>query len=241
MMLDNNQISVEQFLLQNFPMRKILFTIAVILPLLISNVSWGYDLPKCDGSPEVESNIFATMGWDNCYGVYYFSDGDIYEGEFKDGLSSGNGTYTYQNGDIYVGEFKRGLAHGIGTYTFAGGREKYTGNWKDDKRHGKGINTHSTGQEYVGEYERGVRNGYGILSLENGDRYVGNFKDDRYHGQGTYTFVDGAKYEGIWREGEFLYENISVMKEDEKFCQEIGFTINTPEYDNCVQKLAEKD
>ncbi len=142
--------------------------------------------------------------------------------------------------EIYMLANSKGLAHGIGTYTFAGGREKYTGNWKDDKRHGKGINTHSTRQEYVGEYERGVRK-YGILSLENGDRYVGNFKDDRYHGQGTYTFADGTKYEGIWREGEFLYENIAVTKEDEKFCQEIGFKVDTPEYDNCVQKSAEKD
>ena len=45
----------------------------------------------------------------------------------------------------------------------------------------------------------------------------------------------------IYSEGVFLYENIAITAEDEKFCQEIGFTINTPEYDNCVQKSAEKD
>ena len=55
------------------------------------------------------------------------------------------------------------------------------------------------------------------------------------------TYPDGSIEEGIWKDDKFLYENIVVTKEDEKFCQEIGFTINTPEYDKCVQKSAERD
>ena len=55
------------------------------------------------------------------------------------------------------------------------------------------------------------------------------------------TYPDGTKDEGIWKDNKFLYENIAITNEDREFCQEIGFTINTPEYDNCVQKSAEKD
>ena len=120
----------------------------LILPLLISNGSWGSSLPECEGSPLSASNWRESFDWDDC-----------------------QGTYTWTNGDQYGGE------------------------WKDDKR----------------------------------------------HGQGTYTYADGSKEEGIWKDDKFLYEYIVATKEDEKFCQEIGFTISTPEYDKCVQKSAERD
>ena len=127
----------------------------LILPLLISNGSWGSDLPECDGSPldivssaeDAPLKLMMVFDWNNCQGKFTF-DGERYFGEFK----------------------------------------------------------------------------YGLL-----------------HGQGTYTHADGSKEEGIWKDDKFLYENIVVTKEDEKFCQEIGFTINTPEYDKCVQKSAERD
>ena len=127
----------------------------LILPLLISNGSWGSDLPECDGSPldivssaeDAPLKLMMVFDWNNCQGKFTF------------------------DGERYFGEFKHGLLHG----------------------------------------------------------------------QGTYTHADGSKEEGIWKDDKFLYENIVVTKEDEKFCQEIGFTINTPEYDKCVQKSAERD
>ena len=140
-----------------------------------------------------------------------------YEGEYKDGLRDGQGTLTFADGRMYVGEFKDGFKHGQGTYTWPGG-DHYVGEFKDDNIHGQGTYTWPDGTQYVGE-----------------------FKDGLMHGQATMTYTDGTKDEGIWKEGEFLFENIAVTQEDEKFCQEIGFTINTPEYDNCVQKSAEKD
>ena len=42
------------------------------------------------------------------------ADGDIYDGEWKDGNFNGKGKYTYADGIIYEGE------------------------WKDDKKDGKG-------------------------------------------------------------------------------------------------------
>ena len=117
----------------------------LILPLLVSNGSWGSSLPECEGSPSGDVSI--NYRWDNCQGTLFYLDSE----------------------------------------------------------------------------------------------YIGEFKDGLMHGQGTMTYTDGTKDEGIWREGEFLYENIVISNEDEEFCQEIGFTINTPEYDNCVQKSAEKD
>ena len=151
----------------------------LILPLLISNGSWGSSLPECEGSPldiassegvVAEIKLAMFFLWNDCQGEVSLN-GDRFFGGFKDGAIHGQGTATYTVGDQYVGEWKDGLRHG----------------------------------------------------------------------QGTHTFSDGSKKEGIFKDDKFLYENIVITNEDREFCQEIGFTINTPEYDNCVQKSAEKD
>ena len=162
-----------------------------------------------------------------------------YEGEFKDGLRDGQGTLTFADGRMYVGEFKDGLKHGQGTYTWPDG-DHYVGEFFLDKRHGQGKMIYANGDQYVGEFKYGLRDGQGILVTDLGE-YVGAWKRGKSHGQGTLIWADGRKEEGIWKEGFFLYENIAITAEDEKFCQEIGFKVDTPEYDKCVQKSAEKD
>jgi hypothetical protein len=55
-----------------------------------------------------------------------------YEGDFKQGLRSGNGLMVYENGDIYDGEWNDGLMHGVGTYKFLNSRS-FTCNWVKDR------------------------------------------------------------------------------------------------------------
>ena len=196
----------------------------LIFPLLTSNGSWGSELSECEGSPlDIESSaedasfqLLMVFDWNNCQGKFTF-DGEQYDGEFKYGLLHGKGIFTSPGGEQYDGEFKDGLKYGQGTYTYP------------------------DGGQYVGEWKDGLQHGHGTYTWIDGDKYVGEWKDDKRHGQGTYTYAEGFKQEGIWKEGKFLYENIVITNEDDEFCQEIGFTINTPEYDNCVQKSAEKD
>ena len=38
----------------------------------------------------------------------YWSDGDKYEGYFKNGLFDGKGIYYYNNGNRYEGDYKNG-------------------------------------------------------------------------------------------------------------------------------------
>lgn len=42
----------------------------------------------------------------------HFTNNDVYEGEWRNGVKDGNGKYVYYNGD------------------------KYTGHWREDKKHG---------------------------------------------------------------------------------------------------------
>ncbi|MDC8002486.1 5'/3'-nucleotidase SurE [Aureisphaera galaxeae] len=69
------------------------------------------------------------------------SDGDTYEGEFKNGLPHGNGSYYNDDGDHYVGEYKEGMRSGMGTYWYEPNSPifKYEGEWKENKKEGFGA------------------------------------------------------------------------------------------------------
>jgi len=53
---------------------------------------------------------------ENGYGIYIFSEGSRYVGEYKYGKKNGLGTYTWANGSKYVGEWKDGKWHGEAIY-----------------------------------------------------------------------------------------------------------------------------
>ena len=61
-----------------------------------------------------------------------FANGDVYEGEHKDGKQHGQGKKVFVKGDLYLGEWKDGLQNGQGTYTFANG-DVFEGEFKDGK------------------------------------------------------------------------------------------------------------
>ena len=50
-------------------------------------------------------------------GKLTFQNGDVYEGEFKDGIFHGQGRFTSSQGWTYVGGFHKGMAEGKGTLT----------------------------------------------------------------------------------------------------------------------------
>lgn len=70
-------------------------------------------------------------------GIYLFSDGDRYEGEFFENEFSGEGIYYFANGCVYEGEFRNSDFNGFGKYTTADGYV-YIGEHKDNLAHGYG-------------------------------------------------------------------------------------------------------
>jgi len=44
----------------------------------------------------------------------------------------GNGKIKFTNGDWYEGEFKNGKRDGFGTYFYPNGKIRYEGEWKDN-------------------------------------------------------------------------------------------------------------
>ncbi|MEE0997137.1 MAG: hypothetical protein U0L74_07190, partial [Paludibacteraceae bacterium] len=58
--------------------------------------------------------------------------GDIYTGDFVNGVPEGKGVYTFATGDRYEGEFKNGKRNGQGVYIFASGTRQ-TGIFEDSE------------------------------------------------------------------------------------------------------------
>ena len=117
--------------------------------------------------------------------------------------ASGKGKRNYDNGDVYEGDFKDGNIHGTGTYSYPCG-QIYVGEYKDGKRNGTGTHTFPSGQMYVGEWRDGKKNGTGTHTWPDGRRYVGEWRDDKQNGTGKLTRADGSVQDGQWGDGTFL-------------------------------------
>ncbi|GKT37335.1 hypothetical protein ADUPG1_010140 [Aduncisulcus paluster] len=60
-----------------------------------------------------------------------FGWGSIYRGGWEDDRRSGKGILIKANGDVYFGNFANGLQNGLGEYFFCRSRNKFSGLWKD--------------------------------------------------------------------------------------------------------------
>ena len=156
---------------------------------------------------EVDGN-----GLKSGHGILKRTNGNVYDGEFKDDRRHGKGKLTWaagtmHGGDIYEGEYKEGLMNGKGKLTFTNG-DIYEGEFKDGKRHVRGKYTWADGDVYDGEFKDGKRHGQGKFtwadgSVNEGDMYEGEYKNDRKHGRGKLTSADGSVvYDGMWFEGK---------------------------------------
>jgi radial spoke head protein 1 len=127
--------------------------------------------------------------------VASYPNGDVYDGDFLDGIREGRGTYRYgRNGDIYHGEWLKNLKHGIGKMVY-----NMAGPPKDDeeKKPEKKVG------EYQGYWENGRRHGEGVFTYPNGDVYSGWWRFGEKEGTGTYlSKVTAMKMFGDWKDGE---------------------------------------
>jgi len=151
-------------------------------------------------------------------------------------LIYGKGDY---HGDIYEGQYKNGVRTGYGTYSFSREwiGEKFEGEWKDWTQHGYGIATYKNGEIQSGIWNNGefakslsinevevyleknysnfinidkcikgdCINGYGVYKFSDGAVYEGHFKNQDFYGSGKYISVGDHKgdiYEGEYKNGK---------------------------------------
>jgi hypothetical protein len=139
----------------------------------------------------------------NGIGTRILGNGDLYEGEFRDGRASGRGTMLYRgtDGGAYEGEFLNDLPHGQGTRRYTN-RSVYSGMWVAGARHGRGRMDYSNGAVYEGEWRNNLRHGHGHMDYGNGAVYEGGWSADQRSGQGAFQYVTAGgtfAYSGNWR------------------------------------------
>ena len=147
-------------------------------------------------------------------GTFTWPSGKKYEGEWNHGKEHGQGIVTFSNGDILQGRFKDGIIVGTVNLKWSNG-EKYVGEYKYGKCHGKGTITLINGDKYKGEWKQGFREGNGIYFYSNGgDTCDGEWKKGKIHGKGKYTWKDGRKYVGDFKNGEISGKGEKVWPYD---------------------------
>ena len=57
------------------------------------------------------------------------ANGDVYQGQWKNGMANGYGTFVDSQGSTYEGEWMDDLQHGYGCETWSQGRIKFEGNY----------------------------------------------------------------------------------------------------------------
>jgi len=134
-------------------------------------------------------------------GMYRFASGAVYVGHFMLNKMDGHGVYTFASGVYYDGEFKEGKKQGTGTYYYSSG-DVYTGLWRHDQKNGKGVYRYASGDVYTGEFHDDAKHGHGVLEYVDKSCYDGEWKDDKKHGKGTFKFANGDIYTGSYKNGE---------------------------------------
>ncbi|WP_424139788.1 hypothetical protein [Roseomonas chloroacetimidivorans] len=136
------------------------------------------------------------------------------QGNFAEGRINGPGVRIMANGDLYEGEFRDGRANGRGTLQFRGSNGgTYEGDFRDDLPNGRGVRTWRNGARYMGQWVAGVRQGTGTMNYGNGTSYTGGWRNDQRSGTGVMNYGGGTTYEGGWandqRNGTGTYRVVS--------------------------------
>jgi hypothetical protein len=121
----------------------------------------------------------ATRRTGESFGQSTFQNGDVYEGEYRNGVRHGRGVYRFASGAVYDGEYVNGKKHGQGTFIYSDG-SKYSGEWKEDKRDGYGEYKYVNGDEYCGQWVKHIRHGRGVYRYDSVDLQIdGSWKEGR--------------------------------------------------------------
>ena len=138
-------------------------------------------------------------------GVFSYTNGNKYEGGFKEGVKHGTGVFTWANGDTYEGGFENDMRNGYGVYCCKNGN-KYDGEWKDNLKNGHGIFYFKNGDRYEGGYSNSLKQGPGVYYSKNGSVYKGEWQNDMRHGKGILTCPDGSRKLQNWENDKLISE-----------------------------------
>ena len=133
------------------------------------------------------------------------SEGNIYFGQFKKGISNGIGRFTTKTGNKFEGYWVDNKLEGFGIISIEKSEQYYTGELKNGTFHGIGKFSNKNDMEYQGEFKEGKMDGTGRLIYRNKKEYKGEFKEGNKNGYGFIKWSSGEKYEGEWEDDTFKF------------------------------------
>lgn len=137
------------------------------------------------------------------YGKQTWSNGDTYEGQWKNGKQHGWGVNRWEDGSCFVGNYVQDIKEGAGKYDWEDDT-RYMGNWKDNAMHGFGTYTWPDGRSYQGEWRDNLMQGFGIYTHADGKCYEGGWYEGKKHGIGFVITSDQRRVRGKWHMGEVV-------------------------------------
>lgn len=131
------------------------------------------------------------------HGVYSYTNGSVYEGQWVDGRKQGQGKQMQPDGSVYTGDWRDNQQHGQGRMRWVNG-DSYDGQWSDGHMHGKGVFVSANGDRYEGSFVVNQRDGAGVLTRRNGERFEGHWKTGAREGKGILTKPGLGVIAGQW-------------------------------------------
>jgi len=133
-------------------------------------------------------------------GIYTYSNGNVYDGDWIDGRKSGQGSQTWENGDKYTGGWSNNREDGQGSKTWGETGDSYTGEWLQGKMSGTGTYKWANGDTYTGNFVEDIKQGKGVfVQASSGIKFEGTWKDDKRDGEFTVTMKNGTISRGVWK------------------------------------------
>ena len=168
-------------------------------------------------------DINDEKGWYKYVGNFFYSE------------ENGKGKETDSDGNWYEGEWKDGNKHGFGSENIQYGEtvwEKYIGDFVEDFRHGKGKLTHSDGNWYDGEWKLDERHGFGtdyvVYEDNSWEKYTGFFSEDWRHGKGKLMTSEGVVLEGEFEADAYLGDQPENEPANDNVDEELIEAIDDP-------------
>ena len=131
------------------------------------------------------------------HGKMMWSDGNYYEGTWKNDCMEGFGLLIKSTGTYVIGHWNENKIHGEAEY-FSKNGDKYSGQWSKGQKHGQGKEMVRLGSTYEGEFKDGRKIGKGKVTFHKGNVYEGDIVDGSLEGHGKMVWPDGKTYEGSW-------------------------------------------
>ena len=152
----------------------------------------------------------------NGKGTAKFSNGDYYDGDFKNNKMNGQGTMKFKNLGTYIGAFSNDKASGKGKISFVNG-DIYEGDFIEGNFNGEGKYSYKNGEIYTGNWVNDKKEGTGTYKFLNGHTHIGQFLDDRANGKGKRYDDKGILVkEGIWKDNLLVSTNNTSTQNEVK-------------------------